>query len=292
VSEQTETAEARPNEAQEKYWNEQAGPKWVALGEILDAQLEPIQERLFEAAGLSRGERVLDVGCGCGASSVAAAERVGPEGEVLGLDLSEPMLARARERAAGRAGLRFERGDAQVRDLPAHHYDTVLSRFGVMFFADPVAAFANLATALRPQGRLVFACWQPLSQNPWMSIPLQGALQHLPAPEVPPPGAPGPFSLGDSERLRRILGDAGFSHLELEDQSGEITLGGSLTLDEAVDFALDLGPVGAMMRQAADAGPDLRGRVRESVRAALAPHERSAGGVALEAAWRIVRARP
>ena len=190
------------NAGQIDYWNDEAGPKWVRLQELLDHQLADLGLFVVERAAPAAGERVLDIGCGCGASSLELAQRVGPKGSVLGVDVSEPMLARARERArhAGVDNLQFQRGDAQVTPFEPGSFDLVHSRFGIMFFEDPPAAFANMRRALAPNGRVTFVCWQPLSENPWMRIPMAAALPHIELPPIPAPGAPGPFALGDDGR--------------------------------------------------------------------------------------------
>ena len=198
------------NTEQREYWNEQAGPTWVRNQERLDAQIQPWGELALNALAAAPGEAVLDVGCGCGATSLALAAQVGPEGRVVGLDLSGPMLARARERAAaeGRANVSFLQADAQTHAF-APEFDALFSRFGVMFFDDPPAAFANLAGALRPGGRLSFACWQGREQNGWVSIPMAALIGEVELPPPPAPDAPGPFALGDPDRLRALLEGAG-----------------------------------------------------------------------------------
>src|SRR5881628_2723223 len=161
----------------------------------------------MERARIGAGERVIDIGCGCGDTTIALARRVGPAGLVLGIDVSAPMLARAADaaREAGVAHVRFEHADAQTHRFPAQAFDVLYSRFGVMFFSDPAAAFGNLRTALRPGGRLGFVCWQAVPENPWIAVPLEAAAQHMALPPPPAPGAPGPFSFADPERVRRIL---------------------------------------------------------------------------------------
>ena len=173
-----------PNAEQISYWNEQAGPVWVAEQQSLDAMLEPLGQTAMELAGIEPGNRVLDVGCGAGNTTLQLGERVGPSGSLLGVDLSAPMLERARERArsAGADHVSFQQADAQIE--PLRDFDRVFSRFGVMFFADPVAAFANLRRALGPGGRIAFICWRPLAENPWILEPMRilAELVELPAP--------------------------------------------------------------------------------------------------------------
>ncbi len=170
-----------PNAEQIQYWNEQRGRAWVAQQELIEAQLAPLGRHAMDRAAIAAGERVLDVGCGCGQTTLELARRVGPRGSVLGADISSVMLGRARELAgaAGATNVRFEEADAQTHAFPPAGFDVLFSRFGVMFFADPRAAFANLRTALRPGARVAFVCWQALPLNPWMAVPLAAALQHF-----------------------------------------------------------------------------------------------------------------
>jgi diadenosine tetraphosphate (Ap4A) HIT family hydrolase/SAM-dependent methyltransferase len=281
--------EVSPNAEQIAYWNESVGPTWVLRDELLDGQIRPLGLHTLDRLALAPGERVLDVGCGCGSTTVEIARRVHPDGSVLGVDLSRPMLERAHRRAseAGVEGARFENADAQVHPFPAGSFDVVFSRFGVMFFADPEAAFRNLRAALRPGGRLGFVCWRGLAENPWMMVPMMAAAQHLTMPPPPAPDAPGPFSLADPERVRSILERAGLVDVEIEPHDETLTIGGSGSLDQAVDFLLDVGPAARALREAAGAG--LRPRVAAAIRDALAPFHGPTGVRMGSASW-IVRA--
>jgi SAM-dependent methyltransferase len=268
-----------------------SGPKWIRFEEAIDRQLAPYGIAAIEAAGLRAAERVIDVGCGCGGTTIEIARRVGPAGSALGVDLSAMMLERARERArtAGVPNVRFENLDAQTHDFAPATLDLVYSRFGVMFFTDPRAAFANLLAALRPGGRLSFVCWQGLERNPWMAIPLMAAAAHIELPPRPGPEAPGPFSLGDPERVRRILAGAGFDAIALEDREESLTVGGGGGLDEAVEFLLQMGPTGAALREAA---PEVIPRVREAVREVLEPFATPSGVTMASAVWLVDARRP
>lgn len=278
------------NGEQRTYWNEKAGPIWVVYQERLDRQIGAHGERALEVLAPAPGEHVLDLGCGCGDSSLALARRVAPGGRVLGLDLSEPMLARAAERAAraGLANLSFRAADVQAAPLEAGAFDAAFSRFGVMFFADPVAAFRNVRSALRPGGRLAFACWRPVTENPWVLVPMAAAAPLLPLPAPPPPGAPGPFAFGDAARVRGILEAAGFADVAIEPADLPMTPGGG-DLDEAADILLEVGPLASALREA-EAGDALRDQVRGAVRKAFESHLRD-GQVELGSAIWLVRAR-
>ncbi len=275
-----------PNAEQIRYWNER-GAQWVALADQLDALIGPLGRRAMDRAGIAPGQRVLDIGCGCGDTTGALAERVGPSGRVVGVDISAVMLERARTRAAALAQATFELRDAQSHRFPVATFDLLFSRFGVMFFADPTAAFANLRAALRPDGRLTFVCWQALADNPWMLVPLAAAAPHVTLPPPPAPGAPGPFSFADAERVRGILSNAGFVDVGLEAVRETLIVGGG-GLDDAVAFALSgVGPLAAAVREA---GAGVVPTVTAAVREALTPYA-TADGVRMPAAAWIVRAQ-
>jgi SAM-dependent methyltransferase len=280
---------SKPNEKMAAYWNEQAGPRWVQHQEQLDATIADIGLAAIEAGAPERGESVLDVGCGCGTTTLELARRVGEQGRVQGLDVSGPMLERARQRIteAGYEQVRLELGDAQVTPF-AGDFDLVFSRFGVMFFEDPSAAFANLRSAVRPGGRLAFVCWRARELNPWMWTAMMAAAQHVELPAAPDdPHAPGPFGLHDAERLSRILAEAGWTDASLEDVQVTMRIGGGVPVDEAVAFAMESGPLPDLLR---DANEATRERVAASVREVLLPHE-GPEGVAMSGAARIVSAR-
>ncbi|HTO68779.1 MAG TPA: class I SAM-dependent methyltransferase [Myxococcota bacterium] len=271
-----------PNAEQIEYWNQQAGPKWASQVEPLDRMLAPLGLAAIERAAPRAGERVIDVGCGNGQTSLQLAARVGPSGSVLGVDISVPMLAQARARAAAEklAQLRFENADAQTFAFPPGGADLVFSRFGVMFFADPGAAFANLARALRPGGRIAFVCWQALAQNAWMREPLMALAKHVPLPPPAAPDAPGPFAFADAARVSGLLERAGFQGVRLAPATGELFLGG--TVDEAVRFVSEIGPVGAVLREAPADG---RAAASAAIREVLASRATPKGVSLAYATW-------
>lgn len=197
------------NTDQVESWNGSGGEYWAAHADIYERSGGAYLPALLTAAGIVDGDAVIDIGCGTGATTRAAAAQT--SGEVLGVDVSGPMLAEARRRAADLPNVRFVHADAQ-----AHRFDgtadVVISRFGVMFFGDPVAAFANIRSALRPDGRLAMVVWRTFDENPWGSVALNAFSLGRELP-LPPPGAPGPFALGDPERLRTVLGDAGWADI-------------------------------------------------------------------------------
>jgi SAM-dependent methyltransferase len=249
--------------------------------------LAPLGLLAIDRGAPRSGEFVLDVGCGCGDSTLALSGRVGLGGHVVGIDVSSPMLARARERAeaAGLKNARFELADAQTHDFAAG-VDLVFSRFGVMFFSDPRAAFSNLARALAPGGRLAFVCWQSIERNPWMGLPLEVVERHLGAAEHPNPGEPGPFAFADSVEVEAILIDAGFVDVALEPVRRGLRLGADL--GSALAFVADsVGMTASMLREAP---PELRARCVQDLCEMLGDHV-AAGGVHLDAAVWIVSAK-
>src|ERR1700758_974368 len=216
------------NTAPAEHWNTGDGvAHWVTNQARYDRMHAPFTALILDAAALRPGGNVLDVGCGCGGTTLAAARLVAP-GQAVGLDLSGPMLARARADAAeaSLANAVFQQGDAQVHELEPGTFGTVISRFGVMFFADPVAAFANIRSATRPGGRLVFACWQPMAANQWMLVPGAALAEHLPPPVPVPAAGPGRFACADPELLRPILAASGWRDAEITSEHASILVGG------------------------------------------------------------------
>lgn len=278
------------NAAQIAYWNDKAADTWTALQERLDALFAPLTGPALDAAAPAPGERVLDVGCGCGATVLELARRVGPGGRVLGLDVSGPMTARARARiaAAGLDNAEVLVSDAATHAFPAPVADLLFSRFGVMFFADPVAAFANLRRAVRPDGRLLFACWRALAENAWFSVPLDAARPLLPPQPEPEPDAPGPFAFADPSRVHAVLTGAGWGTIGIERLDVPLRLAGPGRLDEASALATR---VGALARVLAEVDDPLRLRVRMAVAEALRAHD-GPDGVSLGGSVWLVSARP
>ena len=276
-----------PNARQSEEWNDAMGRSWAMLHARLDRQIAPFGRAAMAEAGLSAGQRVLDIGCGCGETSFEIAYTVAP-GSVLGADISATLLDIARADAEARAidGVRFVRADAQVEPFDAEAFDVVFSRFGVMFFDDPTAAFTNIRKALKPGGRLAFCCWRNPAENRWLSLPMQAA-GHL-LPPLPPfdPIAPGPFALADAERTRGILGDAGFADIEVEPI--DLVTGGD-NLEDSVFLSMRVGLLGAGLRQAG-ADDALKAAVQATLCEALAAHVED-GVVKLPAAGWIVSAR-
>ncbi len=277
-----------PNAPQRAFWASR-GHVWVELEASYDAQLAPYSTRVLDALDPRPGERVLDVGCGTGPCTVALAERVGPTGRVVGLDLSPAMVDRARQRSADHPNVALVEGDAQHLPLADGAFDAAYSRFGVMFFADPQEAFTRVAGALRPGGRFAFACWQAQERNDWALVPARAAAAaglDVPATD---PDAPGPFALHDVVRLEAMLRGAGFAEVHVEPVALELLAGGGLALDDAVDFLLASGQLRALLDEADEA---TRTRVEDAVRAELTPAVTAAGVALRTAIWLVAARRP
>jgi len=237
-----------------------AGP----IGNIL---LKPIADALIDRAKPKAGERVIDVGCGGGATSIAFAQEVGSSGHVLGVDVSGPMLARARASAPKELPVDFVLADATVYPFDPASFDLLASRFGVMFFAEPSRSFANMRKALRPSGRLAFACWREPRENPFFMAPLQAVYKHVPKLPQQGPEDPGPFSFASETRVHRILGEAGFTGIAMEPHNLALDVAIGRGLDAAVQGALEIGPAS----RALEGYPwDVRAAATNSIREALA----------------------
>jgi SAM-dependent methyltransferase len=275
------------NADQIAYWNGAGGQRWAVRQPVQDVLLQPIADILIDRAGVKSGERVLDVGCGSGSTSFAFAQAVGSTGHVMGIDISTPMLARAREVTPPGAPVEFVLADATVHAFVPESFDLLASRFGVMFFADPALSFANMRRAMRRSGRLAFACWREPRENPVFMTPLQAVYRHV--PKMPPPGPedPGPFAFASEARVKRVLGAAGFTGIAMEPCNLALDVAVGRGLDAAVRSALEIGPAA---RALAEQPPDVVDAATQSVREVLAPYLKGQT-VPLDAAIWIVTAR-
>jgi ubiquinone/menaquinone biosynthesis C-methylase UbiE len=274
------------NADQIAYWNGPGGQHWTDRQQTQDILLAPVSDILIDRANAKAGERIVDVGCGCGATTIAFAQKVGPAGHVFGIDISAPMLARARQIAPAGIPVDFVLADATVYPFVSGSFDLVVSRFGVMFFAKPAISFANMRKALRPSGRLTFACWRQPRDNPWLMAPLQAVYKHVPKLPQLGPEDPGPFSFASEQRVIRILSEAGFSGIEMEPCNLSLDVAVGRGLDAAVETALEIGPASRALE---GQPPEVRAAAANSIREALAPFA-SGNAVPLAASIWIVTA--
>jgi SAM-dependent methyltransferase len=275
------------NPEQAAYWNVRA-EQWLAHQAALDARLALVGAELLARAAPRPAERALDVGCGTGATTLELAEQVGRHGSVLAIDISEPMLGLARRRSIerGHDHVRFLCADAQSHGFEPAAHDLMLSRFGVMFFSDPVAAFANLKRALRPGGRLAFVCWAPLEDNPWFALPLAVGARWLGPPDPQPPRAPGPLAFAETGYVEEILVAAGFTGLAIETIA--TLLPGAPTAEEEAAFACLVGPLTRLIQTRAP-DPATREAIAREVAEGFRPYQ-SAAGVQLPGMFHYVTA--
>ena len=276
------------NADQRAFWNGQGGNTWVARQDHTDITLAPVSAALLAfAAPLSR-ERVLDVGCGCGASTLEIARAVGEGGHVMALDISGPMLAEAeaRARAAGVANVDWRHGDAATAAL--EDYDLLISNFGLMFFGDPVAAFTHLRSAASPEARMAFVCWRPLGENPWIEVPMNAVRPHVPPRPKANPEAPGMFAFADPERVTRILTAAGWTAPRFEKLDLDLDIAAGRGLEEAVVQSTRIGAINSWLR---DQPAETISAAVASVREALAGYEDGAS-VRLPGAMWLVSSTP
>ena len=274
-----------PNADQVAYWNSSAGERWATLQGRIDAIFTPLTDAALAYAAPNPGSRVVDIGCGAGATVLALGTVVGASGRVLGVDVSKPMLDVAARRVAS-SGLdqaQLLLADAASHRFEADEFDLAFSRFGVMFFDDPQAAFVNIRTGLTDGGRVVFACWQAMKYNSWFSVPVNAVRALLPPAAPADPLEPGPFAFADPDRVRSILVGAGFDDIAIEPHRTSMRLG---ALDEALDFVTQIGPTS---RALADAEPSIRPELTQALREALAGHD-SHEGVVLEGSIWLVSA--
>ena len=268
------------------YWNNEAGRQWVAQQALIDSLFEPVTAAIVGAAAPRPGERVVDIGCGTGTTAFEVANRVGPRGSVFGVDISTPMLRLAQKRATdgSHANVSFVEADAATYVFSSGSIDLVFSRFGVMFFDEPVKAFANIRTGLKSGGRLAFVCFRPMIESPWYRIPIEAAKAHLPPLPPIPPDAPGMFTFAKKERLQGILSEAGYHGIEMKPADVPIN---AKTLDRALAFMMHVGPVTRMLEAGSN---QQRQKAEAAVRDAMAANLGADGNGLTIGVW-LVSAR-
>lgn len=265
---------------QAAFWNGPGGQGWLAAYQRIQRSLVEINRVVLAHANAQPGERLIDVGCGTGDTTAALAAAVGPTGRVLGLDVSEPLIEAAHAKVASNSS--FVVGDAATHPFEAGAFDLVFSRFGVMFFGEPVAAFRNLHRALKPSGRLVFVCWRTPQENPWGLVPVRAAAPFLPPLPKLGPEDPGQYSFGDRTRVERILEEAGFVGAALKPLDVPIYMGRDVA--EVVANADRFGP---LARAFAEATPEAADKARVAIAEALAPHAKPEGVLLPGACWLV-----
>jgi len=272
------------NADQLAFWNGQGGRTWVARQAHTDITLAPVMAALLAHAAPRAGERVLDVGCGCGASTLDFARAVGPAGRVAALDISGPMLAegKARADAAGIANVDWRQEDAATAALEA--FDLLVSAFGAMFFGDAVAAFAHMRSAAGPGARMALLCWRPLAENPWMEVPMRAVAPHVPPRPKADPEAPGMFAFADPGRVSRILTAAGWAPPRLDKLDIALDIAAGRGLEEAVVQSTQIGAVNSWLRGQPE---EVVSAAVASLRAALAPHQDGASVSLPGAMWLV-----
>jgi SAM-dependent methyltransferase len=273
------------NSQQAEQWNLVSGPVWVEMQDIIDRAFKPFEALLIDEAFPGEGRRVLDIGCGSGATTLAMARKLGGEGLCLGVDVSAPLIAsaRARGKASGLRSADFVLADAQTHAFSPAAFDAVISRFGVMFFDDPIAAFENLRNAVPPDGRLVFLAWRSPSENPFMTTAARALADLHPLGPPPAPGAPGQFGFADATHVRRILTGAGWRNVEIE----PVDIICDIRSEDIMSYAMNMGPAGVILREA---NADVREKAQRILEAAFAPFRAGDTAEFTAACW-CVRAR-
>jgi len=271
------------NAKQKDFWSGKGGDYWVEKQSEMDIMLNPLGEKALTKLDLKSNSEVLDIGCGCGATTLEIAKQVS-EGTVTGLDISVPMLDKAESEAGiqGIANVDFRVVDVQVDQLASEKYDYVYSRFGVMFFDDPYEAFKNIFSSIKEGGELSFVCWQDPSLNPWQSLSVQVIRGYLDMPS-PPPRSPGPFAFHEKDYVKEILEKSGFSNISFDDNQEDITMFSGKSLQEASEDYLAINPVVTEMLK--DSPDDLKAEIVESLKEAFSEFHKGDGLVFPSATW-------
>lgn len=273
---------------EEQIWKQSSAENWARNLDSIEAVVADLGRRFMARVAVTPGAQVLDIGCGGGVTSRELASRVGPEGRVLAVDVNEAVLVRARARGDDLPHLSYLLGDAEKMDLGDAVFDLALSRFGVMFFADPLAAFRNIHRALKPGGTLVFACWQALEENPWFLEAMTTVAAEVPNPlDLPRNDGPGPFSMADLGGLRSLLAKADFRDIKTDSLEGQMNIG--TNLEAALDFAATAGPTRDMF---AEAPAGAAARARAALKALYSRHQGPEGIAMPCKAWVARAVRP
>jgi ubiquinone/menaquinone biosynthesis C-methylase UbiE len=292
VTAQTDTQTAQDTPFVQ-FWNEVLGPKFIRFKHVLVGGLTRHSEAVFPSLPVRQGDRVLDVGCGFGDTAIKLAGLVGPQGEVVGIDCCDAFLDHARNdiEARGLTNIRLMRGDAEIA-LPESQFDFVFSRFGTMFFANPVAGLRNMRKALRPGGRMVHIVWRDRADNPWLSMAKDIVLQFLPPPgEDAQTCGPGPFSMSDEDTVRAMMTAAGYRNIEFRRVDAPVLIGSDVA--DAIAFQLAIGPAGEVFREAGEAAEEKRGEIEAALAEAIERQKTTGQGIVMESSsWVISAVNP
>lgn len=276
-----------------QFWNEVLGPKFIRFKHILVDGLTQHSEAIFPSLPVRQGDRVLDVGCGFGDTAIKLAKLVGAQGEVTGIDCCDAFLNYARDdiEARGLANIRLVRGDAEIA-LPENQFDFVFSRFGTMFFANPVAGLRNMRKALRPGGRMVHIVWRDRADNPWLSLAKDIVLRFLPPPgENAQTCGPGPFSMADEDTVRGMMSAAGYRDIEFRRVDAPVLIGADVA--DAIAFQLAIGPAGEVFREAGSAAEAKRSEIESALAEVIDLQKTSSQGIIMpSSSWVISAANP
>ena len=276
------------NIKQKQFWSGAGGDVWVDKQREMDIMLNPLGERVIQGLDLKEETKILDIGCGCGATTLEIAKIVN-QGEVIGVDISEPMLERATQTASDMAltNISYQVKDVQVDEMPNNYFDIAFSRFGVMFFEDPFEAFNNINHSLKDDGQLSFVCWQHASLNPWQSLSIQVIKEFLDLP-APPPKSPGPFAFEDKSYIEEILNASGFRDIEIKDNQEDIVMFSGKSIREACEDYLTINPVVTEMLK--NSPSELREEILEALIGKFSDYHKDDGLLFPSATW-IVTAK-
>ena len=276
------------NIKQKQFWSGAGGDVWVDKQREMDIMLNPLGERVIQGLDLKEETKILDIGCGCGATTLEIAKLVN-QGEVIGVDISEPMLERATQTASDMAltNISYQVKDVQVDEMPNNYFDIAFSRFGVMFFEDPFEAFNNINHSLKDDGQLSFVCWQHASLNPWQSLSIQVIKEFLDLP-APPPKSPGPFAFEDKSYIEEILNASGFRDIEIKDNQEDIVMFSGKSIREACEDYLTINPVVTEMLK--NSPSELREEILEALIGKFSDYHKDDGLLFPSATW-IVTAK-
>ena len=276
------------NIKQKQFWSGAGGDVWVDKQREMDIMLNPLGERVIQGLDLKEETKILDIGCGCGATTLEIAKIVN-QGEVIGVDISEPMLERATQTASDMAltNISYQVKDVQVDEMPNKYFDIAFSRFGVMFFEDPFEAFKNINHSLKDNGQLSFVCWQHASLNPWQSLSIQVIKEFLDLP-APPPKSPGPFAFEDKSYIEEILNASGFRDIEIKDNQEDIVMFSGKSIREACEDYLTINPVVTEMLK--NSPSELREEILEALIGKFSNYHNDDGLLFPSATW-IVTAK-